>query len=135
MIINTHDGEVEKKYKFGRTLGQGTFATVKLVTHIPDNTKWAVKIIKRSALTSEDEESLKMEIQILQLTNHPNIVSVKEVFYCKNYVYLVMDLMTGGELFDRIVSKDHYSEQEAKQALAQIVIAIKYCHDKSIVHR
>lgn len=135
MIINTHDGEVEKKYKFGRTLGQGTFATVKLATHIPDNTKWAVKIIKRSALTSEDEESLKMEIQILQLTNHPNIVSVKEVFYCKNYVYLVMDLMTGGELFDRIVSKDHYSEQEAKQALAQIVIAIKYCHDKSIVHR
>lgn len=135
MIVNTHDGEVEKKYKFGRTLGQGTFATVKLATHIPDGTKWAVKIIKRSALTSEDEESLKMEIQILQLTNHPNIVSVKEVFYCKNYVYLVMDLMTGGELFDRIVSKDHYSEQEAKQALAQIVVAIKYCHDKNIVHR
>jgi serine/threonine protein kinase len=50
-------------------------------------------------------------------------------------VYLVMDLMTGGELFDRIVTKDHYSEQEAKQALCQITIAIKYCHDKNIVHR
>lgn len=96
-IINVQDGEVEKRYKFGRTLGQGTFATVKLATNISENSKWAVKIIKRSALTSEDEESLKMEIQILQLTNHPNIVSVKEVFYCKNYVYLVMDLMTGNK--------------------------------------
>jgi len=46
-----------------------------------------------------------------------------------------MDLMTGGELFDRIVTKDHYSEQEAKTALGQIVVAIKYCHDKNIVHR
>lgn len=135
MIANVQEGEVEKRYKFGRTLGQGTFATVKLATYLADGTKWAVKIIKRSALTSEDEESLKMEIQILQLTNHPNIVSVKEVFYCKNYVYLIMDLMTGGELFDRIVMKDHYSEQEAKQALAQIIIAIKYCHEKNIVHR
>lgn len=135
MIVNLQDGEVEKRYKFGRTLGQGTFATVKMATNIAENSKWAVKIIKRSALTSEDEESLKMEIQILQLTNHPNIVSVKEVFYCRNYVYLVMDLMTGGELFDRIVTKDHYSEQEAKNALRQVAVAIKYCHDKNIVHR
>lgn len=134
-VVNLHDGEVEKHYKFGRTLGQGTFATVKLATCLSDHSKWAVKVIKRSALTSEDEESLKMEIQILQLTNHPNIVAVKDVFHCKNYVYLVMDLMTGGELFDRIVTKDHYSEQEAKVALKQIVTAIKYCHEKSIVHR
>jgi serine/threonine protein kinase len=95
-----------------------------------------------------------MEIQILQSTSHPHIISINEVpsvfytilvctsyasvfqvFYCKNNVYMVMDLMTGGELFDRIVMKDHYSEQEAKEALAQIVIAIQYCHSKNIVHR
>lgn len=136
-IVDTtlQDSDVTKRYKMGRTLGQGTFATVKMATCIADRTKWAVKIIKRSALTSEDEESLKMEIQILQLTNHENIVSVKEVFYCKNYVYLVMDLMTGGELFDRIVNKDHYTEKEAKTALREIVTAIKYCHDQNIVHR
>jgi calcium/calmodulin-dependent protein kinase I len=132
---STKEGEIERRYKFGRTLGSGTFATVKQATCLKDSTKWAVKVIKRSALTSEDEESLKMEIQILQLTSHPNIVSVKEVFYCKNYVYLVMDLMTGGELFDRIVNKDHYSENEAKQALKEIAIAIEYCHNKNIVHR
>ena len=110
-------------------------STVKLATCLSDRTKWAVKIIKRSALSAEDEKSLEMEIKIMELTSHENIVSVKEVFYCKNYVYLVMDLMTGGELFDRIVNKDHYSEEEAKQALREIVTAIKYCHDRNIVHR
>ena len=132
---STKEGEIERKYKFGRTLGSGTFATVKQATCLKDSTKWAVKVIKRSALTSEDEESLKMEIQILGLTHHPNIVSVKEVFYSKSFVYLVMDIMTGGELFDRIVNKDHYTENEAKQALSQIAIAIQYCHEKNIVHR
>eukprot|EP01038_Epipyxis_sp_PR26KG_P006384 gene6384-8794_t len=127
--------ECEKYYKFGRILGQGTFATVKLATSLKDKSKWAIKVVKRSALSHEDEESLKMEIKILELTNHPNIVAVKEVFYSRSFVYLVMDLMTGGELFDRIVLKDHYSEEEAKVALWQIVNAIKYCHEKNIVHR
>jgi calcium/calmodulin-dependent protein kinase I len=135
MQATTKEGEIERQYKFGRTLGSGTFATVKQATCLADGTKWAVKVIKKSALTAEDEESLKMEIQILELTHHPNIVSVKEVFYSKQYVYLVMDIMTGGELFDRIVNKDHYAEHEAKQALREICIAIKYCHDKGIVHR
>ena len=62
MILNAHEDEVEKKYKFGRTLGQGTFATVKLAISIEDQKQWAIKIIKRSALTPEDEESLKMEL-------------------------------------------------------------------------
>jgi calcium/calmodulin-dependent protein kinase I len=134
-MVKVSKDECEKHYKFGRTLGQGTFATVKLATKISNNTKWAVKIIKRSALTAEDEQALKMEILIMEHTNHPNIVSVKEIFHCKNFVYIVMDLMTGGELFDRIVLKDHYSEVEAKGALKNILIAIKYCHDKNIVHR
>ena len=135
MQTSTKEGEIERRYKFGRTLGSGTFATVKQVTHLKDNTKWAVKVIKRSALTTEDEESLKMEIQIMQLMDHPNIISIKEVFYSKGFVYLVMDLMTGGELFDRIVNKDHYSEAEAKKALMDISIALDYCHNKNIVHR
>mmetsp|Transcript_24853 Transcript_24853/g.55829 ORF Transcript_24853/g.55829 Transcript_24853/m.55829 type:complete len:353 (+) Transcript_24853:203-1261(+) len=135
VTATTKEGEIERQYKFGRTLGSGTFATVKQATCLADQTKWAVKVIKKSALTAEDEESLKMEIQILHLTHHPNIVAVKEVFYSKQYVYLVMDIMTGGELFDRIVNKDHYTENEAKQALREITIAIQYCHDKNIVHR
>mmetsp|Transcript_1250 Transcript_1250/g.1684 ORF Transcript_1250/g.1684 Transcript_1250/m.1684 type:complete len:396 (-) Transcript_1250:1476-2663(-) len=134
-ISHVQESEIETKYKFGRTLGHGTFATVRLATRLTDRSEFAVKIVKRSSLSREDENALKMEIQILQSTSHPHIISINEVFYCKNNVYMVMDLMTGGELFDRIVMKDHYSEQEAKEALAQIVIAIQYCHSRNIVHR
>eukprot|EP01036_Dinobryon_divergens_P025944 gene25944-34543_t len=132
---NGNDSEIESKYKFGRTLGHGTFATVRLATRLSDGADFAVKIVKRSSLSREDENALKMEIQILQSTAHHHIISIKEVFYCRNFVYMVMDLMTGGELFDRIVMKDHYSEREAKDALHQIVIAIQYCHSRNIVHR
>ena len=100
-----------------------------------DGKKWAVKIIKRASLAPEDEESLATEILILQSVNHPNIVHLKEVYDCKTNVYLVMEVMLGGELFDRIVHKEHYTEQEAKHAFKQIMLSVNYCHDINIVHR
>jgi len=127
--------ECERFYKLGRILGQGSFATVRLGVCKADGTKWAVKIIKRGSLAPEDEESLATEITILQRVNHPNIVHLKEVYDCKSNVYLVMEIMLGGELFDRIVHKEHYSEQEAKSAFKQIVNSVSYCHDINIVHR
>jgi len=130
-----NDLEVEKLYRLGRTLGNGTFAVVRQAKCLRDGTKWAIKIIKRHALSLDDEESLKMEIAILRQVVHPNIISIKEVFYCVDNVFLVTELMTGGELFDRIVTKDHYSEREAKLALSDIVIAVHYCHTNNIVHR
>jgi len=130
-----NDLEVEKLYRLGRTLGNGTFAVVRQAKCLRDSTKWAIKIIKRHALSLDDEESLKMEIAILRQVVHPNIISIKEVFYCVDNVFLVTELMTGGELFDRIVTKDHYSEREAKLALSDIVIAVHYCHTNNIVHR
>lgn len=135
MITTLADGEFEKLYKLGRTLGQGTFATVKLATCIADRTKWAIKIIKKSALSASDENSLKTEIQIMTKTDHKFIVKVKEVFSSRKYVYIVMELCTGGELFDRIVSKDHYSEKAAKAAIQMVITAVEYCHNNSVVHR
>jgi len=129
------DKECEKHYKFGRTLGQGSFATVKLCQAIEDKSKWAVKIVKRNALSAGDEESLRSEIAILQKVNHERIVATKEIFDSPHFVYFIMECMSGGELFDRIVAKDHYSEMEAKVATRQILEAIQYCHSKSIVHR
>lgn len=127
--------QLDEAYKLGRTLGEGTFATVRCATCLKTKKKWAVKIIDRFALTADDEQSLKMEIKILEETNHDHIVKVKEVFYSKKYVSLIMELMSGGELFDRIVAKDHYSEKEGKDALIDIVKALDYCHSRNIVHR
>jgi serine/threonine protein kinase len=108
---------------------------VKMATCVADRTKWAVKIVKRTALSASDENSLKTEIQIITNTSHKYIVQVKEVFSSRKYVFIVMELMTGGELFDRIVTKDHYSEMAARNAIEMIISAVKYCHDRSVVHR
>ena len=127
--------ECEKYYKLGRVLGQGSFATVRLATNKSDGSKWAIKVIKRASLAPDDEAALATEISIMERAVHPNIIRLKEVFDTPNHVYLVMEVMTGGELFDRIVEKEHYTEKEAKKALVEVVDAILYCHDRGIVHR
>ncbi len=116
-------------------IGQGSFATVKLGSNIETKELFAVKIIKRAALKPKDIEVLKNEISIMHTLSHPHIVGLKEVYDTSTHVYLVMELMKGGELFDRIVQKDRYSEREAKEAMYQIVIAIDHCHSHGIIHR
>lgn len=127
--------ECEKFYKFGKTLGQGSFATVKAATCKADQSKWAIKCIKKSSLSAEDEEALQTEVEILERVAHPNIVQLREVFDCAAQFYMVMEVCSGGELFDRIVEKEHYTEAEARDCLRPLIEAIKYCHDNHIVHR
>ena len=67
--------------------------------------------------------------------DHPNVVKLYEIYEDEDNIYLVMELMTGGELFDRVVDKEHYSEKEAADTIRPIVDAIKYCHSLGIVHR
>mmetsp|Transcript_10848 Transcript_10848/g.17085 ORF Transcript_10848/g.17085 Transcript_10848/m.17085 type:complete len:183 (+) Transcript_10848:241-789(+) len=79
--------------------------------------------------------ALESEVEILSQIDHPNIVKLFEVFNEKTKFYMVMELMTGGELFDRIVEKEHYSEKEAADVIRPIVDAIRYCHSMGIAHR
>lgn len=67
--------------------------------------------------------------------DHPNIVKLYEVCEDEHYFYLVMELMTGGELFDTILEKESYSEKEAAETIRPIIDAIKYCHSLNIIHR
>mmetsp|Transcript_75494 Transcript_75494/g.152707 ORF Transcript_75494/g.152707 Transcript_75494/m.152707 type:complete len:472 (+) Transcript_75494:89-1504(+) len=127
--------ECSTHYKLGKTLGSGSFATVKAATRKADGTKWAVKIIAKQSLGPEDEEALKTEVAILQKVDHENIVALEQIFDCPKNFYMVMEKMTGGELFDRIVSKEKYTEDEARQVIRKIAEALKYCHDMGIVHR
>ena len=78
---------------------------------------------------------MQSEIDILSQIDHPNIVKLFEIFDEKEHLDLVMELMTGGELFDRIVEKEHYSEKEAADTIRPICDAIKYCHALDIIHR
>lgn len=102
--------EVGKLYTLGEVLGTGSFAVVKKATSRADGSQWAVKIIEKAKLEKADVEALQTEVAILETVKHPNIVAMRQVFDSSSVFYMVMELMVGGELFDRIVEKSKYSE-------------------------
>jgi calcium/calmodulin-dependent protein kinase I len=80
-------------------------------------------------------ENLHNELNIMSIVDHPNIVRVYEYYECEGVAFIVMELMQGGELFDRIVEYEHYTEKQASDAFRPIVDAVRYCHSLGICHR
>lgn len=97
--------------------------------------KVAIKVIDRSNVGKDYEKNLLMEMEILQRVHHPNIIQLHEMIEEDNKIYFAMELVTGGELFDRIVEKGSYTEEDAKVLVRKIVSAIEYLHDMNIAHR
>eukprot|EP01029_Cantina_marsupialis_P007159 TRINITY_DN1791_c0_g1_i1.p1 TRINITY_DN1791_c0_g1~~TRINITY_DN1791_c0_g1_i1.p1 ORF type:complete len:324 (+),score=99.40 TRINITY_DN1791_c0_g1_i1:115-1086(+) len=123
------------KYNLGKELGSGTFGVVKEGIRKVDGAKFAVKCVSKRHLSMEDEISFRREVEILESLKHDGIVRLIEVFDCPKYFYMVMEKMVGGELFDRIVAKEKYTEQEAKDTIKALAEAIKYCHELGVAHR
>jgi len=117
-----------------QVLGKGNFSQVNLGIERANGQRVAVKIVKKSAV-SHKPEMLKNEVDILLALDHPFIIKLLDLFDTSDTLYLVMELVTGGELFDRIVAREQYSEQDAKEVMRQVFDAIKYIHSKGIVHR
>ena len=82
-------GKVVDNYKLGKTLGSGSFASVKLATHRKEKNRWAAKLVDRKALTEEDRKGLEQEIQIMFNMHHPNIVNLKECYCSDTHICLV----------------------------------------------
>ncbi|XP_050490967.1 calcium/calmodulin-dependent protein kinase type 1-like isoform X5 [Bombus huntii] len=126
---------VEDKYILKELLGTGAFSEVRLAeSKEKPGQMFAVKIIDKKALKGK-EDSLENEIRVLRRLTHPNIVQLLETFEDKHKVYLVMELVTGGELFDRIVEKGSYTEKDASGLIRQVLEAVDYMHDQGVVHR
>jgi len=133
----TKDGKtvnVEDKYDLKDVLGTGAFSQVRLAESKDDGNMYAVKIIDKKALKGK-EDSLENEIRVLKRLNHSNVVKLLEAYESRNCVYLVMQLVTGGELFDRIVEKGSYSEKDAADLIRQVLSAVSYMHEEGVVHR
>ncbi|OWF35797.1 calcium/calmodulin-dependent protein kinase type 1-like [Mizuhopecten yessoensis] len=127
--------DVKKRYIFKEVLGTGAFSEVSLAQDTLESSKLvAIKCINRKCLAGK-EESLENEIEVLRRLRHPNIVQLFDVFEEKNNVYLVMELVTGGELFDRIVEKGSYTEKDASSLIKQVLEAVDFMHDLGVVHR
>lgn len=128
-------GKKVGKYELGRTLGSGSFSKVKLGIDEQGN-QYAVKIIDKEQLIREKmEEQLKREISIMRMLHHPNIVKLYDVLQTQNNIYLVLELVTGGELFDRIVSAKKFDEDTGRRYFQQLVVALHFCHKLGVAHR
>src|SRR3989338_1070914 len=94
--------EIAKYYSLKKELGRGAFSVVRLAVNRKTKEKVAIKIIEKKNIGKEFEKNLRMEVAILQRVHHPNIIEFMEVLESSDYIYFVMELITGGELFDRI---------------------------------
>ncbi|GFH46717.1 myosin light chain kinase [Chaetoceros tenuissimus] len=128
-------GSFKDNYSVGRTLGEGAFSVVKEVTSRSKRSNYAAKIVTKAKLTKEDEIALHDEIGILKKMKHNHIINLYDVFDEPSYYYLVTELMLGGELFDRIVTKTFYTEKEARDVCKILFDALGYCHSHAIAHR
>ncbi len=124
----------ESIYEMGETLGSGSFATVKRAVERSSGKEFAVKIIHKHAL-EENRDSIMNEILVLKNVSQPNIVRFHHVFETKRRIYLVTQLLRGGELFDLIVRRGSLSEAESSRILRRLAQAVMYLHLKKICHR
>lgn len=127
--------EIQKYYDIKEKLGTGSFAVVKRAVRKSDGKQFAIKVIKKSKLNSEELAVVHDEVEIMHKVNHSNCVQLFEMFETSKKMYMVLELLTGGELFDRIVKKGSYSEKEASSVIKSVVSALQYLHENGIVHR
>ncbi|KAG6545153.1 hypothetical protein Mapa_013418 [Marchantia paleacea] len=129
---NLHD-----KYTLGRELGRGEFGITYLCRDKETQEQLACKSIsKRKLRTAVDVEDVRREVAVMHhLPSHPNIVTLRGVYQDDTAVHLVMELCEGGELFDRIIARGHYSEREAAAVTRTIVEVVQVCHKHRVMHR
>ncbi|XP_069496865.1 serine/threonine-protein kinase DCLK1 isoform X3 [Ambystoma mexicanum] len=125
---------IAERYKVGRTLGDGNFAIVKECIERSTGREYALKIINKSKCRGK-EHMIQNEVSILRKVKHPNIVLLIEEMDMPMELYLVMELVKGGDLFDAITSTNKYTERDASGMLYNLMSAIKYLHSLNIVHR
>jgi len=123
-----------EKYTIGEVLGRGAFSVVKEVISKRSGRKYAVKIIDKKNV-GQDMQRLRTEIEILTRVKHPNIINLKEIMEDDDTLFIITELVTGGELFDKIVELGAYTEADAAELVNKMVSAIDYLHSMNIVHR
>ncbi|GJV99276.1 CBL-interacting serine/threonine-protein kinase 1-like protein [Tanacetum coccineum] len=122
------------KYEIGRTLGEGNFGKVKYAKNIHNEHSFALKIIHKNHLNIS-EDQIKREMSTLTLLNHPNVIRLHEVLISKTKFYMVLEYVTGGELFYTIASNGKLLESNARKLFQELIDGVSYCHDKGVFHR
>lgn len=121
-------------YVMGTLIGRGEFAEVRKCLHQQTKQPFAAKIVSKQFLQSTTRGPSN-EIEILKKVRHPNVIALQDVFETNSHLFIIMELVTGGELFDEIIKRGSFGEDDAAHIMVQIASAVKYIHSLGIVHR
>ncbi|KAK2962642.1 putative serine/threonine protein kinase [Blattamonas nauphoetae] len=123
-------------YLLGKTIGFGSFGKVKLSTHTITGEKVAAKILDKERIHDiADMERITREINVMKLLNHPNVVKLYEVIDTQRHIYIITELISGGELFDYIVHHGKLKEREACRFFHMLMNGVDFCHQFGVIHR
>ncbi|XP_055123107.1 calcium/calmodulin-dependent protein kinase type 1B [Symphalangus syndactylus] len=134
LLLKKHTEDISSIYEIRERLGSGAFSEVVLAQERGSTHLVALKCIPKKALRGK-EALVENEIAVLRRISHPNIVALEEVHESPSHLYLAMELVTGGELFDRIMERGSYREKDASHLVGQVLGAVSYLHSLGIVHR
>ena len=124
------------KYSVGKTLGSGTFGKVKAAVNTETGERVAIKVIEKEKIQAQElHYQIKKEISIMKVVNHANVVRMHEVLASRTKIFIVLELVSGGELFDKIVAHKRFEEPLARFYLRQLIKGVRYCHGIGVYHR
>ncbi|XP_036595374.1 serine/threonine-protein kinase DCLK3 [Trichosurus vulpecula] len=133
-LANINKSDVEAHYEVGKVIGDGNFAVVKECRHLHSQRDYAMKIIDKSKLKGK-EDIVDSEILIIRNLSHPNIVKLHEVYETATEIYLILEYVRGGDLFDAIVENVKFTEHDAACMITDLCKALVHMHEQKIVHR
>lgn len=125
---------VDTHYKLGRLLGEGAFAQVRLAADRETGEHVAVKIIKKSEFAPQEMEYIRREVQVCRHVFHPNVIETRDIFDTSAELFIVLELLSGGELFDQIAEAGSFTEKQAAQVMREITKGVAYLHKNNVCH-
>jgi len=135
-LVSENMNPIQKEYRIDPAIiGKGAFGEVRKASNIASGEVRAIKIIYKQNCSKSEQERIFNEITIMKTLDHPNIVRIYEYFQDQKYIFIVMELVQGKELFDKIVEAHHFNERMAANIMHQLLSAVNYLHKHSIVHR
>jgi len=132
-FILSHSGTLTDSFILHKKVGRGTYGSVCKATSRTTGQVRAIKAVSKSHV--KNLARFRTEIDIMKSLDHPNIIKLYETFEDARNIYIVMELCTGGELFDRIIEQEKFTERDAARIMKQILSALAYCHANGIMHR
>jgi calcium-dependent protein kinase len=138
-LVETHSGSITEEYTIdaGKPLGTGMSCVVKRITHRLTGKKYALKAVRLNRMKPDKIVDLRREIEIMKALDHPNIIKLYQTFEDHSYIYMVMELCTGGELFDRLADQRDakFTESKAADLVSKMLSSLNYIHLRRVCHR